>query len=132
MRKAARCMEWTLHYLPRKAVLLARTDGVYEPEAARIFVQALGLGYQQHSPKVLMIDRRRSELKLSTMNIYAHPTAYGQAGIAPPAIIAVVVAAITADEQFLETVFRNQGYQMKTFCDWRRAVAWVLGSRRLV
>lgn len=125
-------MEWVLHYLPRHAVLLARIVGDYQTDASQLFLQALSLACQQHSPQAVLIDRRRSALKFSTMNIYAHPEEYRQAGISPSARIALVVTGISEDERFLETVFRNRGYNMKIFDNWRCAVAWARAWRRLV
>lgn len=133
-RRAARCkgllLEWTLHNFSREAVLVVRLEGDHEPEVARRFLQALGSACRTHSPQAVLIDRRRSALKFGTMSIYAHPEDYRQAGIVPPITIALVVAAITRDERFLENVFLNQGYRMQTFDDWRGAVAWVRGRRR--
>lgn len=123
-------MEWSLQYLPRRSVVLARLEGDYEPMVVPPFLQALGAACRQHSPRAVLIDRRRSALKLSTMSIYGHPQDYRNAGITPSLRIALVVAAKAADERFLENVFLNQGYRLKLFDDWRRAVTWVGDSRR--
>ncbi len=76
----------------------------------------------------VLIDMRAAGVDLSFMDVFNGPRFIDEAGISRRTKRALVVPASFAEADFLETVSRNQGQNLKVFRDPEEALDWLLGD----
>ena len=77
----------------------------------------------------ILNDLREAKPTQITMDIYNMPEAAKQAGVSYVCRRALVVTEETEDFHFLETVFRNQGHQVKLFTNLENAKTWLFDNQ---
>ena len=74
----------------------------------------------------ILNDMRPANLSKGAIDIYNMPKAARRAGIEIACKRALVVREQSTDFHFLETVFLNQGHNVKMFTDINEAMHWLL------
>ena len=69
---------------------------------------------------------RLAKLTKGTIDIYNMPQTAKEAGVGARHRRALVVSEQSSDFHFLETVFLNQGHNVKMFTDIEEAMIWLL------
>lgn len=62
---------------------------------------------------------------MQVVDYYERPYVNAQIGISLKWKIAMVFSKLTEDTQFMETVFRNRGYNFRQFDDIEKAREWI-------
>jgi len=75
--------------------------------------------------KKCLFDYRKGLFKIDVWTAYNRPKLAKEFDIPRDIKIAAVYQEITEDITFNETVFRNQGYRVKAFTDFEKAVDWL-------
>jgi hypothetical protein len=75
-----------------------------------------------------IIDHRESSFAFSLFEYYERPEVNTKIGISPKWKIAMVFKELNQDTYFMETVFRNRGYNFSQFDDLEKAKTWLLGK----
>jgi hypothetical protein len=83
---------------------------------------------EKHGCNRILNDMRRARLTEGTLDIYNMPQAARRAGVGTTCKRALVLNELTSDFNFLETVFVNQGHQVKVFTDIDHAMHWLLNK----
>ena len=73
----------------------------------------------------ILNDLRKAKPTTSTIDIYDMPAMARKAGVTMACKRALLVIEETGDFHFLETVFMNQGHQVRMFTDLDAAKAWL-------
>ena len=81
---------------------------------------------KQYSCNRILNDMRQAQLTKGTIDIYNMPKTARSSGIDTYCKRALVVSEQSSDFHFLETVFRNQGHNVKLFTDIDAAMSWLL------
>ena len=79
--------------------------------------------------KRILNDLRKSWVTEATIDIYNMPETAKQAGVFQACKRALVIGEKTKDFRFLETVFVNQGHQVRMFTGMAEAEEWLFGQR---
>jgi len=77
----------------------------------------------------ILNDLRNARATKKTMEIYNMPNTAKRAGVTQACKRALVVAEETTDFHFLETVFINQGHQVRIFTNIGDAKAWLFDEQ---
>ena len=80
---------------------------------------------QKQGCRRILNDMRDAKPIKSTIDIYDMPEMARKSGVKQVCKRALVVLEATDDFHFLETVFINQGHQVKMFTDLDAAKAWL-------
>jgi hypothetical protein len=81
---------------------------------------------EQHGCNRILNDMRLAKLTKGTIDIYNMPKIASASGIDTYCKRALVVSEISSDFHFLETVFLNQGHNVRMFTDIEEAMSWLL------
>ena len=119
-------MEWTIEYLADERILYVKTRGVMTRDVANAMVGEIVDAMKQYQCNLQIVDHRQTTLAFSLMEYYERPEVNRQIGISTTWKIAMVFKELTDDTLFMETVFRNRGYNFRQFDDLDMAREWVL------
>ncbi|MBK6792459.1 MAG: hypothetical protein IPG80_07925 [Anaerolineales bacterium] len=119
-------MEWTIEYLANECLLYIKTKGVVTRERANLMVGDIVEAMERYKCIRQIVDHRLSTFAFQVREYYERPEVNKQIGISTRWKIAMVFNELTKDTFFMETVFRNRGYDFRQFCDLEEARAWVL------
>lgn len=119
-------MEWTIEYLADECILYIRTRGVMIRDVANAMVGEIVEAMQRYQCNLQIVDHRQTTLAFKLMEYYERPEINRQIGISTHWKIAMVFKELTSDTLFMETVFRNRGYDFRQFDDLNKAREWVL------
>jgi hypothetical protein len=121
-------MEWTIKYNPSGRFLYVKTKGVLTREDADAMVGEIAATAERHQCWNQVVDHRETVFALRLFEYYERPGRVEKIGMPRRSKIAMVFRKLTADTQFMETVFRNRGYNLRQFDDLEKARAWVTGK----
>jgi hypothetical protein len=79
----------------------------------------------EHQCFIHLIDHRETTFDFSLSDLYDHPFINEKLGILRKFRTAMVFSKLTEDTKFMETVFRNRGYNLHHFADIEEARAWL-------
>jgi hypothetical protein len=83
---------------------------------------------QETGVRVVLNDLRNAKPPESTLDVYNMPKMAQRAGVSQFCKRALVVGNKGTDFHFLETVFINQGHQVRMFTEIEDAKKWLLGK----
>jgi hypothetical protein len=75
-----------------------------------------------------IVDHRETKFALNLAEYYERPGINHGIGASQKWTIAMVFRELTDETQFMETVFRNRGYNFRQFDDLEKARAWILSE----
>lgn len=121
-------MEWNIEYIVEQELLYIKTKGRLTKDDAnsmlRDVVQAMG----KYACQKQIVDHRETTFELTVMEYYERPDVNKEIGMSYAWKIAMVFKELTENTRFMETVFRNRGYNFRQFDDIEKAREWVLSE----
>lgn len=122
-------MEWLIEYLAGEDIIYVKTSGVVTPEPANLMVKEIVEAAACHHCDRQIIDHRNASFALSVFEYYERPDVNMKIGASRKWKIAMVFGKLTEDTFFMETVFRNRGYNFRQFDDVDKARVWLLSMQ---
>ena len=122
-------MEWSIEYLEGEELIYVRTKGVLTAEAANVMVKEIADAAILHCCNNQIVDHRETKFALNVLEYYERPEINSKLGMSHSWKIAMVFCKLTTDTHFMETIFRNRGYNFRQFNDIEKARNWVLGNK---
>ena len=119
-------MDWKIEYLESEEILYIKTKGVMTAEAANLMVSEIVKAAEYHQCDRQIVDHRETSFAFSFLQYYERPEVNAKIGISPKWKIAMVFKELSQDTYFMETVFRNRGYNFFQFDDVQKAREWVV------
>lgn len=121
-------MEYTINYNEQDQYFLVEIKG----ELSMPLLQKLAVDVAKEARKrkcyKVINNLLGAKIVKSTLDIYKMPEIAQNAGINLSFKRALVVGDREKEFYFLETVFKNQGHQVKMFADFEDARAWLLSK----
>lgn len=121
-------MEWQIEYYSSEDYLYIRTKGVLTAESANAMVMEIVEAAARHRCDRQIVDHRNTTFALSLFEYYERPDVNKQIGISQRWKIAMVFSEMGENTHFMETVFRNRGYNFRQFDDIGKAKEWLLSE----
>lgn len=121
-------MEWQIEYYSSEDYLYIRTKGVLTAESANAMVMEIVEAAALHRCDRQIVDHRNTTFALSLFEYYERPDVNKQIGISQRWKIAMVFSEMSENTHFMETVFRNRGYNFRQFDDIEKAKEWLLSE----
>ncbi|MBL8062937.1 MAG: hypothetical protein JNK32_07965 [Anaerolineales bacterium] len=121
-------MDWTIEFLEDEDLLYIRTQGIMTRDSANAMVKEIVQAAKCHHCDRQIVDHRKTTFAFSVMEYYERPAVNREIGISHTWKIAMVFQVLNEDTHFMETVFRNRGYDFRQFDDMNEAKSWVLGN----
>lgn len=119
-------MNWTISYLKEHDVLWLKTRGVLKEASANQMVEALVEAAKTYHCAKHLVDHRSALLEMNMMGFYKRPSVNERIGISRLWKTAIVWKRQTDDTHFMETVFRNRGFNLRAFDDFEKAMSWLI------
>lgn len=119
-------MEWHIEYILDEDLIYVRTQGILTVDSANIMVGEIVEAAACHQCNRQIVDHRETTFALSVFEYYERPEVNSKIGISPKWKIAMVFKELDSNTLFMETVFRNRGYNFRQFDDVEKAKEWVL------
>jgi len=120
-----RAMTFTTEYKPETDCIVVRVEGELDLALLQRIAAEVSKIVERVGCKRILNDMRNAKPTKLTMDIYEMPGTAKQAGVHEACKRALVVTDETPDFHFLETVFRNQGHQVRMFTNLDDAKAWL-------
>jgi len=121
-------MKWKIEYLPDEKILYVKTEGLLTAEVANLMVKEIVDSAACYQCDRQIVDHRNTSLAFSLLEYYERPAINMKIGISSKWKIAMVFRELTQHTQFMETVFRNRGYNFRQFDDIEKAKSWLLNE----
>ena len=120
-------MEWTISFLPEKRIVVIKTYGVADETSSMEMVKNISRNMAKHLSLRCLIDHTDiSSVSGSTVEIYYRPKGLINIGVPFKVTIAEVIKPEHREHfHFLETVFRNRGFNFRIFDDRESAMEWL-------
>lgn len=122
-------MEWTIEYWEEIKTLYIKTCGLLTANDANKMVADAVAAMSKHQCARQIVDHRETEFGLAVAEYYQRPSINEQIGISHKWKIAMVFKTLDENTQFMETVFRNRGFNFKQFSSLEEAKNWVLDDK---
>jgi len=119
-------MEWKIEYLADEKLLYIKTKGVMTAKSANLMVRDIVEAAVCHQCDRQIVDHRETSFAFRLFEYYERPKVNSRIGISPKWKIAMIFRELNKDTLFMETVFKNRGYNFHQFDDMDAARAWVL------
>ena len=101
-------------------------EGDFALSTLKDLAEDVAKAIEQHGCKRILNDMRLAKLTKGIIDIYNMPKTASTSGIDTRCKRALVVSEQSSDFHFLETVFLNQGHNVKMFTDIEEAMNWLL------
>lgn len=121
-------MNWNIIHQEDEDILYIKTKGILTAEEADTMVREIVEAAQRHRCDRQIVDHRETTFALNLAEYYERPNINQKIGASQRWTIAMVFRELTDETQFMETVFRNRGFNFRQFDDIEKARAWVLGE----
>ena len=120
-------MEWTISFLPNKKIVVIQTHGVADETSSIEMAKNISKAMARYLTTRCLIDHSAiSSVSGRTVEIYYRPNGLIKIGVPFKIKIAeVVLPAHKEHFSFLETVFRNRGFDFHVFYDREAAIEWL-------
>ena len=118
-------IDWTIEYIEEDNLLFIKTRGVLTMEAANSMVKEIVEAAARYKCDDQIVDHRETKFDFNVVDYYDRPNINQRIGISRNWKIAMVFHKLTEDTQFMETTFRNRGYNFRQFDDIEKARGWI-------
>ncbi len=118
-------MHWTIEYIADEDILYIKTSGVLTREPANAMVEEIVRAADTYQCNRQIVDHRETTFALKLLEYYERPALNQQIGISYSWKIAMVFKELNKDTYFMETVFRNRGFQFRQFLTVEEAKDWL-------
>lgn len=117
-------LTWTIAHSPEQAIVTVTSEGSITASSADRLVAELG-ALALPTGTGILVDHRRSELKVDSHEVFDRPETYERYPDARRYPVAMVFPEIGETQQFYETVCRNRGFPVSVFADYDEAMNWL-------
>lgn len=117
--------KWTIKHLPDENILLLTSNGQMDVLSANHMVSELAEAANEYQCFFHLIDHRESVFAFKLADFYDRPLINEKLGVSRKFRTAMVFSKLTEDTKFMETVFKNRGYNMHHFVDFDVGKAWL-------
>lgn len=121
-------MDWKIEYIAKQELIYIKTKGILTRESANAMLKEVVQFMEQYKCCKQLVDHRETTFELSVMEYYERPQINKDIGMSYSWKIAMVFKELTENTRFMETVFRNRGYNFQQFDDIEEAREWVLSE----
>ncbi len=118
-------MEWAIEYWDELRTVYVKTRGILTVESANRMVKDLVEAMSQHQCQRHIVDHSDTEFQLKIIEYYDRPNINRQIGVSQTWKIAMVFKDSNENAIFMETVFRNRGYNFRGFTSLDEAKEWI-------
>ncbi|HSM70711.1 MAG TPA: hypothetical protein VK851_04145 [Anaerolineales bacterium] len=116
---------WTIQYLSEEGILLVKSKGEMDVPSANRMVKDIAEAAVEYQCFSHLIDHRETIFAFNLSDFYDRPFVNEKLGISRRFQTAMVFSQLTEGTRFMETVFRNRGYDLRHFTDIDEAKAWL-------
>lgn len=117
--------EWKIEHRAEENILWVKSKGQMDVPSANDMVKAVADAAVEYQCFNHIIDHRETTFLFSLSDYYDRPTINEKLGVSRKFKTAMVFPKLTEDTKFMETVFRNRGYNLRHFTDIEKAKEWV-------
>ena len=117
--------EWKIEHIVEENMLLVKNKGQMDVPSANAMVKAVADAAAEYQCFNHIIDHRETIFLFSLSDYYDRPTINEKLGVSRKFKTAMVFPKLTEDTKFMETVFRNRGYNLHHFTDIEEAKEWL-------
>ena len=118
--------EWTIAYLADENILYLKSRGIMDSSSANVMVKALADTAVEYKCLTHLVDHRETTFALGFLEYFNRPAINQRLGVPRSFKTAMVFVQLTKDTMFMETVFRNRGYNLRHFTDIDEARVWLM------
>ena len=118
--------EWTIEYLADENILYLKSRGIMDNSSANGMVKALADTAIEYKCLTHLVDHRETTFALGTLDYFNRPAINQKLGVSRSFKTAMVFTELTENTRFMETVFRNRGYNLLHFTDVDEAKVWLM------
>lgn len=117
--------EWKIEHVTEENILLVKSKGQMDVPSANAMVKAIADAAGEHQCFVHLIDHRDMTFAFNLSDFYDRPTINEKLGVSRRFKTAMVFSKLTENTKFMETVFRNRGYNLRHFQNIDEAKSWL-------
>lgn len=122
-------MPFTADYNKDKNCIMVEVCGELNPPLLHDLASSVSTIIAETGCRLIQNDLRKAHLPNGTLDIYNMPKIAQKAGVIPAIKRALIVGNREEEFYFLETVFINQGNNVKMFRSEDEAALWLFGSK---
>jgi hypothetical protein len=123
-------MEWKIQYLADEKVLYIKTKGMLTSESANLMVKEAVAAMDLYQCEKQLVDHSETTFALNILEYYERPSINQQIGLSHLWKIAMIFKELTEQTHFMETVFRNRGFDFHEFENMEEAKAWLAKNKK--
>jgi len=97
-----------------------------DSSSANVMVKALADTAVEYKCLTHLVDHRETTFALGFLEYFNRPAINQRLGVSRSFKTAMVFVQLTKDTMFMETVFRNRGYNLRHFTDIDEARVWLM------
>ena len=123
-------MEWKSSFLSDQQIVVIQTYGIADDAGSLEMAKNISRVMMQYKAARCLIDHSAIiSVSGSSVEIYYRPQGLTETGIPSEVKIAEVVRPVHKEHfGFLETVFRNRGFDFRVFDDRESAIQWLINK----
>ncbi|MFN8413336.1 MAG: hypothetical protein U0Z26_13185 [Anaerolineales bacterium] len=118
-------MEWKITYWAELKILYIKSRGILTATNANEMIKEIANAMEQNQCKKQIVDHSETDIQLSVIEYYQRPSINEKIGVSRSWKIAMVFKILDQNSEFMETVFRNRGYNFRRFGTLEEAKAWL-------
>jgi hypothetical protein len=121
-------MEWTISFLPETRIVVVETKGVADSMGSFEMTKSISREMAKHLATRCLIDHTAiTSISGTVSEIYYRPQKVFKLALPFTIKLAEIVLPIHRPHfDFLETVFRNRGFDFRIFDDRESAIKWLV------
>ena len=119
-------MPYKIHYEKEQDYISVTVEGKFALSTLKELAAKVAENIEHYGCNRILNDMRLAKMTRGTIDIYNMPTTASNEGVEKRCKRALVVSEESSDFHFLETVFLNQGHNVKMFTDIDEAMRWLL------
>lgn len=121
-------MEWTISFLSDKRIVVIETSGIASNANTLEMAKSISKAMIEYQTMLCLIDYSAiSSVSGNIVDVYYRPQELRASNVPTTVKIAEVVSLEHSEHfAFLETVFRNRGFNFCTFGDRESAIQWLV------
>ena len=97
-----------------------------DSSSANVMVKALADAAVEYKCLTHLVDHRETTFALGFLDYFNRPAINQKLGVSRSFKTAMVFTRLTEDTMFMETIFRNRGYNLRHFTDIDEARVWLM------
>jgi hypothetical protein len=123
-------MPYKINYEKEQNYIEVTVEGDFALSTLKDLATDVAKFIDQYGCNRVLNNMRQAKLTEDSLDIYNMPQSANNAGIVHRHKRALVVSEHSSDFHFLETVFINQGHNVKMFTDINEAMYWLLDKEK--